>query len=57
MKKKLLFIAPDYYGFNEVVFEGLKKYSGYEVVHINSTLPYQYKNVVERIQNFFSKNF
>ena len=57
MKKKLLFIAPDYYGFNEVVFEGLKKYSGYEVVHINSTLPYQYKNVVERIQNFFSKTF
>ncbi|WP_370897559.1 lipopolysaccharide core biosynthesis protein rfaS [Chryseobacterium gossypii] len=55
--KKLLFIAPGYYGFNEVVYEGLKKYSGYDVVHINSTLPYQYKNFFERIYNFFLKTF
>lgn len=57
MKKKLLFIAPGYYGFNEVVFDGLKKYSGYEVVHINSTLNYQYKNILEKIYNFFLKTF
>ncbi|MBT2620642.1 lipopolysaccharide core biosynthesis protein rfaS [Chryseobacterium sp. ISL-6] len=57
MKKKLLFIAPGYYGFNEVVFEGLKNYSDYEVVHINSTLPYQYKNIYEKIYNFFLKTF
>jgi hypothetical protein len=57
MKKKLLFIAPGYYGFNEVVFDGLAKYSGYEVIHINSTGSYQYKNVWERIYNFFLKTF
>ena len=57
MKKRLLFIAPGYYGFNEVVFEGLKKYSGYDVTHINSTLPYQYKNIFEKIYNFVLKTF
>ncbi len=25
--KKILLIMPDYYGFDEVVFNGLKKYS------------------------------
>lgn len=57
MKKKLLFIAPGYYGFNEVVYDGLKKYSGYEVIHVNSTLPYQYKNISEKVYNFFLKTF
>lgn len=57
MKKRLLFIAPGYYGFNEVVYNGLKKYSGYEVTHINSTLPYQYKNILEKVYNFFLKLF
>ncbi len=57
MKKKLLFIAPGYYGFNEVVYDGLKKYSGYDVIHINSTLPYQYKSFSEKIYNFFLKTF
>lgn len=57
MKKKILFIAPGYYGFNEVVSEGLKKYSNHKVIDINSTLPYQYKNLGERIYNFFLKIF
>ena len=57
MAKKILFIAPDYYGFNEVVFEGLKSYSGAEVVQIISNENYNYKNINERIQNFFSKIF
>ncbi|WP_293902094.1 hypothetical protein [Sphingobacterium sp. UBA5670] len=57
MKKKILFIAPGYYGFNEVVSEGLKKYSGYKIIDVNSTLPYQYKNLGERIYNFFLKTF
>ncbi|GIZ14549.1 lipopolysaccharide core biosynthesis protein rfaS [Capnocytophaga catalasegens] len=57
MKKKLLFIAPDYYGFNDVVFNGLKKYSNYEVLHIKSAGKYYYKNFIERIHNFFLKNF
>ncbi|KMQ71049.1 hypothetical protein [Chryseobacterium koreense] len=57
MKNTILFIAPDYYGFNEVVFEGLLKYSGQKVFHLNSTLSYQYSNFKERLQNFFMKTF
>ncbi|MFJ1409141.1 lipopolysaccharide core biosynthesis protein rfaS [Capnocytophaga canimorsus] len=57
MKKKALFIAPDYYGFNDVVFDGLKKYSDYEMLHIKSTGKYYYKNLLERAHNFFLKNF
>ncbi len=57
MKKKLLFIAPDYYGFNEAVHDGLKSYSGCEVIEINSTETYRYKNVIERIYNLFLKTF
>lgn len=57
MKKKLLFIAPNYYGFNEVVYSGLQSFSDYEVIEINSTKPYKYKNIGERIHNFFLKTF
>ncbi|MDR0263379.1 MAG: hypothetical protein LBJ04_09150 [Sphingobacterium sp.] len=57
MKKKLLFIAPNYYGFNEVVYQGLQSYSDYEVIEIDSTKPYKYKNIGERIFNFFLKTF
>lgn len=55
--KKILFIAPDYYGFNEIVFDGLKKYSGCKVTHINATAKYQYKNWQEKVYNFFLKTF
>ena len=57
MKSKLLFIAPDYYGFNKVVAKGFNDYSGYNVIDINSTEKYRYKNFGERIINFFSKIF
>lgn len=57
MKKKLLFIAPDYYGFNEVVHKGLQSFSNYEVININSTKSYKYKNINERIYSFFLKTF
>lgn len=58
MKKRLLFIAPDYYGFSQVVFDGLKKYSGYEVIYLDSSpKKYLYKNFRERIYNFFLKTF
>jgi hypothetical protein len=53
--KKILFIAPNYYGFNEVVFDGLKKHSGLRVFHIISNENYKYKNFGEKIQNFISK--
>ncbi|RCU44944.1 hypothetical protein EIZ47_01660 [Chryseobacterium lacus] len=59
MKKKILFIAPDYFGFNEVIFEGLKKYSNYEVKHVVSayTKRYKYRHFGEKLQNFFMKLF
>ena len=57
MKKRLLYIAPDYYGFNEVVFEGLKKYSDCDITHIISNEKYKYKNIWYRIYNFLSKTF
>jgi len=57
MKKKLLFIAPNYYGFNEVVYQGLQSFSDYEVIEIDSTRPYKYKNICEKIYNFLLKTF
>lgn len=59
MKKKLLFIAPDYYGFDEVILSGLQKYSDYEITmaHSVSTKRYIYRNLGERLKNFFSKTF
>lgn len=54
-KKRLLYIAPDYYGFNEVVLEGLKKYSDCDITHIVSNK--KYKNIWHRIYNFLLKIF
>lgn len=56
-KRKLLFIAPDYYGFNDVVLRGLENYSSYEIMFLISNQKYKYKNLRERIYNFFSKLF
>ena len=47
MKKKLLFIAPDYYDFDKVVLDGLLTYSGYEVMSLTSNFKYRYKNFFE----------
>jgi hypothetical protein len=59
MKKKLLFIAPDYYGFHEVVFQGIVEYTDYDAVMAisDTTKGYEYKNFAERVENFFSKTF
>lgn len=54
--KKILFIAPDYYGFCNVVFDGLKRYSGCDVQYLDSASGYKYKNLGERVYNFFLKN-
>ena len=55
--KKILFIAPDYYGFNTVIYNGLANYNDSEVTNVVSayTRRYQYKNLGERIKNFFFK--
>lgn len=57
MKKKILFIAPGYYGFNDVISSGLKTYTDHRIIDINSTLPYKYRHIGERIYNFFLKTF
>lgn len=56
MNGKLFFVAPNYYGFNEVVFQGLKDHSGFNCFELIVNQPYIYKNFGEKIINFFSKN-
>lgn len=57
MKKKLLFIAPDHYSFYKVVEDGFRKYTEYEIFTIISNGSYKYKNIDEKIKNFFMKTF
>lgn len=59
MSKKILFIAPDFYGFNDVIYSGLKQYSGCHVTNIVSayTKRYEYKHYGERLKNLFLKTF
>jgi len=57
MKKEIIFLAPDYYGFNEVVYGGFQKFSGGNVQKIVINESYRYKNLLEKIENFFSKLF
>lgn len=57
MKKEILFLGPDYYGFNEVVYEGFVNFSGGNVQNIVINESYRYKNLLEKIENFFSKLF
>lgn len=56
-KKKILFIAPDYFGFNDVIYDAFSSLEGYDTQMILSNGPYKYKNLGERIHNFFLKNF
>lgn len=57
IKKDILFIAPDYYGFDEVIYRGLKNFTGANVFKATSayTERYKYKNFSEKCQNFFMK--
>lgn len=55
MKRRLLFVAPDYYGFNEVVLKGLIDYSDYTITYLKSNLRYSYKDLGQRLHNVFSK--
>lgn len=56
-RTKLLFIAPDYYGFDNVVQSGFEKHSDYEVIRIVSNEPFRYSSLKQRVINFFSKTF
>jgi hypothetical protein len=55
--KKILLMMPSYYGFDEVITEGLKKYSGCSVHSIDTSFKLAYRNIYERILNFLSKVF
>ena len=57
MTKKMLFIFPGYYGFNDVILDGFKKYTDYEIVNINPVNKYKYKNFFEKALNAFAKIF
>lgn len=55
--KQILFMMPSYYNFDEVVIDGLVKYSGYTVNSIDTVDKKVYKNNFIRVINFFSKIF
>lgn len=55
--KQILFMMPSYYNFDEVVLDGLVKYSGYHVNSIDTVDKKVYKNPLYRIINFLSKAF
>ena len=53
--KRLLLIMPNYYGFDDVVIDVLKKYSNCEVYNINYDVGFKYENLQQRLLNAFSK--
>jgi len=59
--KNLLFITPNHLGFYEVLLEGIKKYTDYNVTLLLLTdehhRDYKYKHFGEKILNFFLKTF
>lgn len=55
MTKKLLFIAPDYYGFSKVVLNGLQTYGNFDVNYIASNLKWKYKSLSQHLHNCWSK--
>jgi hypothetical protein len=59
IRKDILLIAPDYYGFDEVIYKGLENFAGANVFKATSafTESYKYKNFLEKFQNFFMKVF
>lgn len=55
--RRLLLVMPNYYGFDEVVYDGLVKYSGHQVYKLNYDVGFKYHSYWQRIYNFFSKTF
>jgi hypothetical protein len=55
MKKKMLFIFPNYYGFDEVIYQGFISYTNYEINRIDSNEEFTYNNIRQKILNLFSK--
>ncbi len=56
MKKKILFFAPNHFNIDKVILTHLNELNEYDIVVLNNS-NYKYKNLKERILNFFSKTF
>ena len=57
ISKNILFVAPNYFGFNQVILDALKQYTDYEIIYLETNYDYSYKNLFERLQNVYSKTF
>lgn len=55
--KKMLFIFPHYYGFDKVIGDGFEEFSDYDLVKVNPSEKYFYKNLGERLKNLVYKTF
>ncbi|MGL4999344.1 MAG: hypothetical protein ACRC5T_10275 [Cetobacterium sp.] len=52
MKKKILFICYDFFGYEKKIISLMESYLEYEVVHINpENYRYNYKNIIEKAYN------
>ena len=57
ISKNILFVAPNYFGFNQVILDALKQYTDYEIIYLETNYDYSYKNLFERLENVYSKTF
>jgi len=60
VKRKVLFITPDYMDYTSIILDGIAEYSNAETYLLTTTgkkLKFVYRNRFHRIQNFFSKLF
>jgi len=55
--KQILLMIPSYYNFDEVIRDGLLKYSDYGINSIDTSFNKAYRNIFERGLNFLSKVF
>src|SRR4030095_2593809 len=58
VKRKVLFITPDYMDYTSIILDGIAEYSNAETYLLTTTgkkLKFVYRNRFHRIQNFFSK--
>ena len=58
IKRKVLFITPDYMDYTSIILDGITEYSNAETYLFTTTgkkLKFVYRNTFHRIQNFFSK--
>ena len=55
--KKMLFIFPNYYGFDEVIYQGMIQFANCDINRIDPEEDFIYENTYQKTLNFFSKFF